>query len=127
MNTRKIPRELAIDLLERSDCRVQVAAVISDRKGCIISWGWNHASLGSAGKHAEAHAIERANRERLKSAIITVAARRKSNKRMLCARPCEIIKSENPAYLSPCMELLKKHGIAIAEYTSGSGWEKISI
>lgn len=38
MNTSRDPRELVVDLLPRSSCAVQVAAVITDRHG-IFSWG----------------------------------------------------------------------------------------
>ena len=49
------PRELAIDLLPRSTCAVQVAAVLADANG-IFGWGWNSAGSGF-GEHAEAAAF----------------------------------------------------------------------
>ena len=73
------PRELALDLLDRSSCNVQVAAVLSDNHG-IFAWGWNHNPTNPnkiKGIHAEAHAISRSNKKRLENAVLTVAARRK--------------------------------------------------
>lgn len=83
----KIPTDLAIDLLERSICAVQVSAVIVDSYG-IFAWGWNHAGNGY-GCHAEAHAISRANPSRLSNASIYVAAKRYRNSKIVLARPCD--------------------------------------
>lgn len=129
MNVRKSARELALDLLARSSCSVQVAAVITDADGRIFAWGWNHVVESGAGKHAEAHAIERANKQRLFGATITVAGRRKKNGNLLCARPCERIHpAQLAAHSSPCMELLKKHGIATIEHsTSSGGWAVLKL
>lgn len=81
------PRELAIDLLGRSICSVQVAAVIADRKG-IFSWGWN--SVGSGfGEHAECAAIRRANRDRLVGATLYVASQRNRNQKAVLSKPCD--------------------------------------
>lgn len=81
------PRELAVDLLARSTCSVQVAAVLADRHG-IFAWGWN--SVGSGfGEHAEAAAIRRANKKRLgKGTTIYIASRRTRNKKMVPSKPC---------------------------------------
>lgn len=81
------PRELTEDLLNRSICSVQVAAVLADHGG-IFSWGWNSAGLG-LGLHAEVHAIQRANRERLRGATIYVASQRRRNKKVVLSKPCE--------------------------------------
>jgi pyrimidine deaminase RibD-like protein len=102
------PRELALILLHRSRCRVQVAAVIWDKKG-IFSWGWNHLNNDAKGTHAEAHAIARANRERLYGARITIAAKRRKNQAQILAKPCE-----------NCMELLKSFDLI--EYTTKTEW-----
>ena len=59
------PRQLAVDLLPRSTCLVQVAAVIADKRG-IFSWGWNSSGVTGYGEHAEAAAIRRANKRRLR-------------------------------------------------------------
>ena len=82
------PRELAIDLLARSTCTVQVAAVLADSSG-IFSWGHNHVGFDGMGQHAEAEAIRRANRKRLRGATIYVAAVRKRNQKIVSACPCE--------------------------------------
>lgn len=81
------PRELTEDLLPRSACAVQVAAVIADKHG-IFSWGWNSVGQG-LGQHAEAHAIQRANKRRLEGATVYVASRRRRNKKAVMSRPCE--------------------------------------
>jgi cytidine deaminase len=80
------PRQLAIALLSRSTCQVQVAAVITDRQG-IFSWGWNSSGRDGFGEHAEAAAIRRANKKRLEGSTIYVAARR-SRKKCITAKPC---------------------------------------
>lgn len=91
------PRKLAIALLARSICSVQVAAVIADKHG-IFSWGWN--SVGSGfGEHAEAAALRRANRDRLVGATIYVASRRQRNSKAILSKPCDscdarIVKAE---------------------------------
>lgn len=81
------PRELAIDLLPRSICSVQVAAVIADSYG-IFSWGWNSMGADGLGEHAEAAAIRRANKKRLEGATIYIASRRKRNQKVVLAMPC---------------------------------------
>lgn len=81
------PRNLAIALLSRSICSVQVAAVLVDWGG-IFSWGWN--SVGSGyGEHAEAACLRRANRRRLVGAVMYVAARRRKSGNIITARPCD--------------------------------------
>lgn len=79
------PRRLAVDLLPRSRCAVQVAAVIADSFG-IFSWGHNHMGFDGLGMHAEHDAIRRANKRRLLHSTIFVAARRHGS---ITSRPCE--------------------------------------
>lgn len=82
------PRQLTLDLLPRSICSVQVAAVIADKRG-IFSWGWN--SVGSGfGEHAEVAAIRRANKRRLRGATIYVATQRMRSfgPKMVNSMPC---------------------------------------
>ncbi len=81
------PRELAVALLRRSVCSVQVAAVLEDEWG-VFAWGWNSSGPTGMGEHAEAHCLRRANRNRLQGATLYVAARRARNGRPVCARPC---------------------------------------
>ena len=81
------PRELAIDLLPRSTCTVQVAAVIADKHG-IFAWGWNSPGNGF-GEHAEAAAIRRASRDRMVGASIYVASRRMRNEKTILSMPCD--------------------------------------
>ena len=103
------PKELALLLLSRSNCKIQVAAVLSDSYG-IFSWGWNSGPRDHnhvKGVHAETHAFSRANPKRLKGATLTVAARRKKSESQILARPCE-----------KCTPLIKKHKIKIIEYTT---------
>jgi len=87
MDKNKDPRELVVQLLKRSGCAVQVASIIEDKWG-IFSWGWNHSGRDGLGQHAEAHAFDRANYDRLEGATIYVAARRNRNGRVVTARPC---------------------------------------
>ena len=105
------PRKLAVDLLPRSICSVQVAAVIADDSG-IFSWGWN--SVGSGlGEHAEAAAIRRANKDRLETATIYVAAQRNRNGKIVLSKPCE-----------DCAKRLRAAGIYLVYYRLASGrWE----
>ena len=101
------PRKLAIALLSRSICQVQVAAVLADSHG-IFSWGWN--SVGSGlGEHAEAAAFRRASKRRLEWATLCVAAKRKG--RIVLSRPC-----------SECEHLIRKWGIRTVWYRSGNEW-----
>lgn len=90
------PRKLAEDLLDRSICAVQVAAVIADRHG-IFSWGINHVGFDGLGQHAEAEAIRRGNVRRLRGSTIYIAARRA---RTICAQPC-----------ARCFRMLMGYGI----------------
>lgn len=101
------PMRLAFDLLDRSSCAVRVAAVIADKDG-IFSWGWNSSGRDGLGEHAEAAAIRRANRKRLKGAILYVVAQRARSKRILLARPCP-----------DCERLVRKAGILRTHYSFG--------
>jgi pyrimidine deaminase RibD-like protein len=81
------PRQLAVDILRRSICSVQVGAVIADAHG-IFSWGWNNVGAGF-GQHAEVHAIERGRQSRLQGATIYVATIRRRNQKIITSRPCD--------------------------------------
>ena len=119
MNTKKPPRELVFDVLERSPCNmVQVGAVISDRWG-NFSWGRNHPVVmsngpGGCGMCAERDAIKRANRNRLPGSTLTVAAKwRRSGNLVSRAEPCK-----------KCMAVILSNGIATVEFITKSGvWE----
>lgn len=102
------PRELAVALLDRSTCKVQVAAVLADKHG-IFAWGWNSSGKGS-GMHGEAHAISRASRRRMKGATIYVAGRRMAKGNMVCAMPC-----------LACAKAVKAAKISEVWYTLGNG------
>ena len=108
MNTRQDTRNLAKDISGRSICKVHVGAVLSDNYG-IFKWAWNHPGPNCEGAHAEAEALKRVNRKRLRGAKITVAAFR--NGKMILARPCEKI----------CLPLLKKYELKVMEYTTKEG------
>jgi len=79
--------QLAADILGRSQCAVQVGAAIDDGEG-IFSWGWNGPGPTGYGIHAEAHAIQRANKKRLLGATIYVASARRRNGKIIKSRPC---------------------------------------
>jgi len=82
------PNDLAIDLLDRSTCAVQVACVIADSHG-IFAWGHNHIGFDGLGCHAERYALMRANRRRLLDSTVYVAARRRKSGNTVTAKPCE--------------------------------------
>lgn len=107
------PRQLTIDLLARSICSVQVAAVVEDHNRRIVGWGWN--SVGSGfGEHAEASAIRRSNRKRLKGATIYVASTRMRNGKTICSRPCD-----------DCDHLIRKVGIRTVIWLNNTDiWHK---
>lgn len=109
VNTNLHPTDLAIDLLGRSTCIVQVAAVLHDRHG-IFSWGWNHAGSDGMGSHAEDVAIFRANPKRLKGATITVAGIRKKSSNPVLSLPCE-----------DCMQLILSKDIAAVQFMLKNG------
>jgi pyrimidine deaminase RibD-like protein len=121
MNTRVLPRDLALDLLDRSVCRAQVAAVLSDKRG-IFAWGWNHVASDGDGMHAEEHAVSRANKCRLTGAKLTVAGKYRKSGGIVLARPCEQKKAKRGSVRNvPCMDLLKKFGIGTVEFRDKSG------
>lgn len=108
------PRTLAVDLLERSTCTVQVAAVLFDARG-IFAWGWNSAGPDGFGQHAEAHALTRANPKRLSGATVVVAGRRGSA--IVPSPPC-----------LGCRKSLERSGVAWYYYEQRWGvWEKAPI
>jgi len=80
------PEELTVDLLSRSTCNVQVAAVLADKEG-IFSWGWNGVG-GGYGMHAEVHCLLRANRKRMAGATLYVASQRNRNSKPITSKPC---------------------------------------
>ena len=109
MNTHRNPRELAIDLCSRSPCRVKMACVLSDGYG-IFNWGWNHPGPKGIGEHAEAMAIRRANRKRLKDSKATIAGYRGRTLGPVKSKPCEA-----------CQALLEVHGVERVEWMEQNG------
>ena len=88
MNLNRDPKQVVLELLDRSVCSVQVSSCIVDCHNRIIAHGWNHVGDGY-GQHAEMHALSRANPNRLVGASIYVAAQRFRNKKIILSRPCE--------------------------------------
>jgi tRNA(Arg) A34 adenosine deaminase TadA len=115
VNTNCCPQQLAIDLIRRSSCRVQVAAVISDGAG-IFAWGWNNSGRHGLGEHAEAMAIRRANPKRFSFDVwectMYVAAVRNGN--IILAKPCE-----------ECMKIIKARDLRNVYYTTKDGWKSL--
>ena len=109
MITNLDPRELADALCTRSQCSVQVAAVLADRRG-VFAWGWNSQGLDGFGEHAEAHAIRRGNPRRYGRAVLTVAAVRAKNGKRICSSPCV-----------KCRQRIVKAGISTVEYRLPNG------
>lgn len=105
-------KDLAIDILERSRCAVQVGAAIQDAAGRIVSWGWNSEGFDGMGLHAERHAILRANKKRLTGATIVVASKRRRNNKSVISKPC-----------AECQRLIDKWELKV-EWRSAEGmWE----
>lgn len=102
------PEQLALDLLPRSRLKVQVAAVIVDKSGRFISWGWNHGY-----EHAEIHAIRRANPKRLPGSIMYVAGRRAKSGNPVFSRPC-----------GHCHALIASYGINVTFRDKQNLWRK---
>lgn len=95
-------------VIQRSRCRVQVAAIIVASNDDIIQLGWNNMGTG-LGIHAECHAISRADKERLPGATIYVAAKRRDRRKSTLAKPCEA-----------CQALIDKWGLRVV-YRDGEG------
>lgn len=81
------PTEIAVALLTRSICSVQVASCLADNEG-VYAWGWNSMGWTGMGQHAEAHCLSRANRKRLAGSTLYIASNRKRNGRVVTAKPC---------------------------------------
>lgn len=111
--------DLAVAFLDCSPCKVQMSAVIWDKNG-IISVGWCRGNGNGGGIHAEQDAIERAEKNRLVGATITVVGRRKKSKNWVFSKPC----SDNKTYRHyeiPCLERIRSSGISSIEYITKSG------
>lgn len=108
------PRELAVDLIERSTCTIQVGSCIADSDG-IFAWGWNSMGPDGFGQCAENHAIKRANKVRLTSrATIYVASKRNRNGKMVPAKPC-----------ADCAYLVGKWGIRVCWRDNDGEWKEM--
>lgn len=115
MNIRQKPTDIALQLLSRSSCRVQMSAVVHDKHG-IFAWGWNHAGADGLGEHAECCAIRRANPRRLHNATITVAGQRKKSQRPVISLPC-----------MDCMDAILKQNITRVTYHDKERWHTILL
>lgn len=104
---------LAVDILERSKCSVKVGSAIEDRRG-IVAWGWNFQGFDGYGMCAEAHAIHRANKKRLRGSTIYVAGKWARTNKMVPARPC--IK---------CQKLIAKWKLSVVWRDSGGKWVRL--
>jgi deoxycytidylate deaminase len=110
MNTHRSPKEIAEAMMSRSSCAVQVGACIEDSEGRIISWGWNSMGPSGYGIHAEAHAIFRSKRTRLRGSTLYVASNRKRSGNSVTSRPC-----------LGCQVLLKNAGIVAFYWRTRDG------
>lgn len=110
------PKQLAIDISERSNCRVKVGAVLVDRKG-IFSWGWNHMGNLGYGCCAEIHAINRANPKRLKGSTIFVWWKHRKTNNPVPAKPCLF-----------CQTTIYAYGIKTVFWNDKDrGWKEYSV
>ena len=84
------PKDICLKLLKRSDCSVQVAAVLVDNRSGKgpYAWGWNHMGGEGFGEHAEIMCFKRASPKRVKNSILYVASQRKRNKKPVKSKPC---------------------------------------
>lgn len=110
------PKQLAIDISERSNCRVKVGAVLVDKKG-IFSWGWNHMGNMGYGCCAESHALERANPKRLRGSTIYVWGKHRKTGNPVPAKPC-----------ANCQhELALSHVKTVYWNDKDRGWKKYNV
>ena len=105
-------KQLAVDILGRSQCSVKVGAAIDDGGG-ILSWGWNSVGFDGMGLHAEAHAILRANKKRLRGATIYVASMRHRNSKTVTSKPC-----------ADCQSLIDKWELRVIWRNANEEWVK---
>ena len=92
-------------IAKRSACRIQVGAVIRDKKGRLVEVGWNHAGSDGYGEHAEVHAIKRASKHQssLNGMTIEVVAWR--GMKRITSKPCDA-----------CWKWIVKSGISSAKF-----------
>ena len=102
------PRELAVLILKRSICAVQVGACLADKWGIYV-WGHNHIGFDGLGQHAEAECLRKANWRRLEGSTLYVAAVRRRNAKPINARPC-----------SACQRLVARVGQVVWRGSDGS-------
>lgn len=121
------PKKTAVEFLNFSLCKVQVAAVLSDQGG-IFSIAWNYGDNG-CGVHAEFDVIRKADPLRIPGSKLTIAGRRRKSGNFLLARPCEKLKhGSTSASGKPCLELASENRIATIEYITKDGqWEIIKL
>ncbi len=115
-------KDFALKLLKRSDCKVQVAAVLADEKG-IHAWGWNSSGEDGFGEHAETHCLKRANPKRVAKSVLWVVAQRKKSGNPVSARPCMACW---PAVKQVCYVIYrKKDGYWAVLHTGQRGAEQV--
>lgn len=84
---RTIPQILE-KLMDRSRCRVQMAALLLNKEGRIISKGWNHEGPDGFGECAEVHCLKRADPDRVITSVMWIAGRRRKSGNPVLAKPC---------------------------------------
>ncbi len=117
MDKNKTPMQLAIDISGRSSCSVRVGSVIVDRKGRLLSWGWNGIGPDGMGMCAECHALIRANRKRLQGSTVFIAGFRNRTGFAVTSKPCY-----------NCEKMLTWAGIRAVHYLTKEGtWESLYV
>lgn len=110
------PKQLAIDISDRSNCRVKVGAVLVDKKG-IFSWGWNNMGSDGMGCCAEQHAISRANPKRLSGASIYIYGTHRKTGNPVPAAPCD-----------SCITAIYRANLRLIMWNNKDwGWEKYYV
>lgn len=110
------PKQLAIDISDRSTCRVKVGAVLVDKRG-IFSWGWNHSGILGHGCCAEIHAIGRANPKRVRGSSIYVWGKHSKTNNPVPAKPCLF-----------CATTICQYGIKVVHWNNKYlGWETYRV
>lgn len=95
VNTNNGARALSMDICARSNYKIQMGT-----------------------EHAEAHAVSRANPNRIRGSSLTVAGKKQKNGSWVLSKPCE----------RKCLSMIQNLGISEVEFITPSGdWEFLKL